>query len=289
MKERDEPHTANTGPLRENKLKIIIAGCGGTGGFAAESVCRLLTGREDEILLVDPDTVEPHNLLRQNFYRRDVGRNKAQALAERLAVNYDRRIGYARREFKRTDPEGLNAAVYHREGASAAILIGCVDTAEGRREMHQAVIKANGNLWAMDAGNGEHWGQVLAGNAHRLEDEIDNFHDGHVHKVPAPALQRPDLLQDSPPEEPRLDCAQAIDLTGQDPNINRFMADLVTLVLKDLMTGQCRRMAVYADLANASMHEVPITRNTLAPMAPKPTMTTAAMASVAHQPPLYEN
>ena len=81
-----------------NSPWITVVGCGGTGGFVAESLCRLFQGREATIVLVDHDTVEPHNLLRQNFYKEDVGRFKSQALAERLSAAYDRPIGYV------TDP-----------------------------------------------------------------------------------------------------------------------------------------------------------------------------------------
>ena len=64
---------------------ITVVGCGGTGGFVAEGLCRLFQGREATIVLVDHDRVEPHNLLRQNFYAEDVGKFKSQALADRLA------------------------------------------------------------------------------------------------------------------------------------------------------------------------------------------------------------
>ena len=64
---------------------ITVVGCGGTGGFVAEGLCRLFTGREATIVLVDHDRVEPHNLLRQNFHAEDVGKFKSQALADRLA------------------------------------------------------------------------------------------------------------------------------------------------------------------------------------------------------------
>ena len=53
---------------------ITVVGCGGTGGFVAEGLCRLFQGREAAIVLVDHDRVEPHNLLRQNFYAEDVGK-----------------------------------------------------------------------------------------------------------------------------------------------------------------------------------------------------------------------
>ena len=67
---------------------ITVVGCGGTGGL-----CRLFQGREATIVLVDHDRVEPHNLLRQNFYPEDVGRFKSQALANRLARAYRRPVG----------------------------------------------------------------------------------------------------------------------------------------------------------------------------------------------------
>ena len=39
---------------------ITVVGCGGTGGYVAEGLCRLFTGREATIVLVDHDRVEPH-------------------------------------------------------------------------------------------------------------------------------------------------------------------------------------------------------------------------------------
>ena len=84
---------------------ITVVGCGGTGGFVAEGLCRLFTGREATIVLVDHDRVEPHNLLRQNFHAEDVGKFKSQALADRLARAYRRPIGYSVYPF-REDPSG---------------------------------------------------------------------------------------------------------------------------------------------------------------------------------------
>ena len=71
-----------------DKPWITVVGCGGTGGFVAEGLCRLFQGRDATIVLVDHDRVESHNLLRQNFYAADVGKFKSQALADRLASTY---------------------------------------------------------------------------------------------------------------------------------------------------------------------------------------------------------
>ena len=90
---------------------ITVVGCGGTGGFVAEGLCRLFQGRKATIVLVDHDRVEPHNLLRQNFYAEDVGRFKSQALADRLARAYRRPVGYSVYPFREEDarPNGGNA------------------------------------------------------------------------------------------------------------------------------------------------------------------------------------
>ena len=57
---------------------ITVVGCGGTGGFIAEGLCRLFQGREANIVLVDHDRVEPHNLLRQNSTQTTWGASRAR-------------------------------------------------------------------------------------------------------------------------------------------------------------------------------------------------------------------
>ena len=79
----------------EREATVALVGCGGTGGFLAEAVCRLLLGRAAQLYLIDPDRVESHNVARQAFDRGDVGRFKAQVLAERLARRFGREVGYS--------------------------------------------------------------------------------------------------------------------------------------------------------------------------------------------------
>ena len=81
---------------------IAVVGCGGTGGFVAEGLCRMYPEHQISILLVDHDRVEEHNLMRQNYAIEDLGRFKSQALAERLASRYRRPVAYSVNPF--TDP-----------------------------------------------------------------------------------------------------------------------------------------------------------------------------------------
>lgn len=60
---------------------IYIIGCGGVGSFLAPTMC-LLAGNEN-ITLVDGDTLEKKNLNRQLFDESMIGENKADALARR--------------------------------------------------------------------------------------------------------------------------------------------------------------------------------------------------------------
>src|SRR5215471_13409097 len=77
-------------------VTVVLVGCGGTGGFLAESLARLLVGcKRGALFLVDPDRVEPRNIGRQTFQRTDVGRFKAEVMAEHLSRQFDREVAYS--------------------------------------------------------------------------------------------------------------------------------------------------------------------------------------------------
>ena len=66
--------------------------------------------------------------------------------------------------------------------------------------------------------------------------------------MPAPTLQRPDLLTTVPTTPPDVDCAAALDLTDQDPTINQMMASLVLQVVRRMVAGTCPFMGLYLDM-----------------------------------------
>ena len=112
---------------------------------------------------VDHDRVEPHNLLRQNFYGEDVGRFKSQALADRLARAHRRPVGYSVYPFREEDsrPDGHRYPGLPSYGN--CLLIGCADNAAARRAMAES-LPGDPRRWLIDAGNDTNWGQVLVGN-----------------------------------------------------------------------------------------------------------------------------
>jgi hypothetical protein len=69
-----------------------VIGTGGTGGFLIPHLARYIASLPYSkyclIVLVDGDTVEDKNIIRQNFIRQDVGKNKAEVLAKRYSAAF---------------------------------------------------------------------------------------------------------------------------------------------------------------------------------------------------------
>ena len=90
----------------------------------------------------------------------------------------------------------------------------------------------------------------MADPSHRYESAFD----GETrYLLPAPTLQRPDLLTTVPTTPPDVDCAAALDLTDQDPTINQMMASLVLMVVRRMVAGACSFMGLYLDMEQGTV------------------------------------
>src|SRR5439155_24616144 len=63
------------------RTRFVVAGCGSTGGAVIAPVGR---AGARHLVLLDPGSYELNNLNRQDAFREDLGRNKAEVQAERL-------------------------------------------------------------------------------------------------------------------------------------------------------------------------------------------------------------
>ena len=254
------PYTVSLKDMAQNS-NIIVVGCGGTGSFVTEGLCRLLIGSDIPLVLIDYDRVEPHNLLRQNFYAGDVGKFKSQALAERLSRQFPgHRIGSASIPYKADLIDGLAHPVVQ------GLIIGCVDNANARRTIAQTLRAGN---WWLDAGNSISSGQVLLGNAKdttMLEGAFSND-SMEVYRLPIPTWQLPSLLAPPTREKPdNRDCAEAVASEDQSPVINQAMATLVLEFVNRILKGTLTWMGAYIDLEAGSLVTVPAEPETVARM-----------------------
>ena len=270
MSYRIVTHPNASSARQDPEAVIVLVGCGGTGGFLAEAVCRLLLGRQAQLYLIDPDRVEPHNCLRQAFSDGDVGQFKAEVLARRLSRRYHRSIGYDVRPYDcRT-----HGGIWQATRANLPLLIGCVDNAAARAAIARSLFDGRDGgapgygsppsrpaPWWLDLGNGEQEGQAFLGNAahpRRLRGAFQ-LAAGTVSVLPAPSMQAPELLvaPPAPQQQAATDCAEAVDTGVQSPVINQAMAMLGAVFVQQLLSGTCSWLQAAINLTDGVLHTLP--------------------------------
>ena len=172
----------------DRPVKIVMLGAGGTGGYIAPYLYRLLhmLDRPARFVICDGDIVELKNLDRQNFVPADLGENKARILAERYSTVLGMETEYVP-NFIETLPE-LMALIApnlwetdgfrNRYAAEMVILLGCVDNNRTRQLCHEAFCRSD-DLVYIDSGNGSYTGQVVCGvrrNGHTMRKPIGSVH-----------------------------------------------------------------------------------------------------------------
>lgn len=218
-------------------VKIVMLGAGGTGGHIAPHLYRLIHAidRPVEFIIADGDIVEEKNLVRQNFISCDLGRNKAQVLAERYAAAFGMEILYIP-EFIENE-EKLTALLKSRlpysDSETLTILIGAVDNNKSRQLCHKVFEKAD-NLIYIDSGNGKFTGQVVCGIRRK----------GKTYYKPAGDVY-PDILEDTDKFPTELSCAEAAVSAPQSIAANIMAATaVVSYIYNILVLGDVKAKSV---------------------------------------------
>jgi PRTRC genetic system ThiF family protein len=254
-------------PKEFNKLKIYLIGAGGTGSFAAMNLARIMfelrrIGKTVELTIIDNDIVESGNIPRSNFCAAEIGRFKAQTLAERITLAWGIEVSYANEklEFEKHIKPSRNG---YKE---LTVLVGCVDNHLARREIHRSLEESNKyisfnapEVWWIDGGNGKFSGQVLIGSEVKKEKSEKHFTSSTIcKKLPAPSVIHPELLENQEIPKPRetaerLTCAERIRRGEQSLNINQRVAiEIGEMLTELLLTNSLRRFATYFDLESGT-------------------------------------
>jgi hypothetical protein len=136
--------------------EIVLVGCGGTGGHLARLIARLLVHAQalrvtiPTLRLVDPDTIEDRNIGRQLYSPAELGLNKAEATARRLACALGLPVEWAAEPF---DP------TRHMTESHGTLVIDAVDNHAPRQAL--AHLK---EVVVLACGNERTHGQVSLGN-----------------------------------------------------------------------------------------------------------------------------
>ncbi len=218
-------------------VKTVMLGAGGTGGYIAPHLYRLLYSlkRPARFIICDGDIVEEKNLVRQNFAPADQGQNKAKVLAERYATVFGMETEYvsdfvedldALEKLIRPGLWELGPHGYPRE-TEMVILLGAVDNNKSRQLCHKAFYRAR-DLIYIDSGNSEFSGQVVCGVRKKGRTVFKPI--GGVH---------PELLKDTDKFPTELSCAEAAQADPQSIAANITAATaVVSMVYNILVHGE---------------------------------------------------
>lgn len=260
-------------PKEHNQIKFYLVGAGGTGSFAAQSLARLCyelkeQGKAVELTIIDPDGVESGNIPRSNFCRAEIGRFKAQTLAERLSAAWGLEIGHANEKLDYEKHIRAAGAGYRQ----MTVFIGCVDNHLARREIHRCLKEFEPynpqdapSAWWIDGGNGKFSGQVLIGSTVKKTFVEDHFTTASIcRKLPAPSLLHPELLENqehalrrtvapAATVQQRVSCPELIRLGEQSLNVNaRVAVEIGETLTQFLLTNSLKRFANYFDLESGT-------------------------------------
>ena len=249
-------------PVEYNTLRFIVVGAGGTGSFVVPSLARLIfelkqqQNKSSEMLIVDPDVVENGNIPRSNFCFAEIGRYKAQTLAERVATAWGIETSFACEGFD-SEKHLKNSNSDYR---SLTIIVGCVDNYLARLEMHRALEEfrsygESSRVWWIDGGNGKTSGQVLLGSTTKPLKPDQYFTGTSICRaLPAPSIQHSDLLKPEKVEvKSDASCPDRVRLGEQGLNVNQRVAiEMAEMLTSMLLTRTLRRFAVYFDLESGT-------------------------------------
>lgn len=260
--------------IERDSLSLVLVGCGGTGSWLAPTVARaarLLIEKFNKtvrVVFIDPDTVEPKNCYRQNFVEFEVGRNKAESLALRYGLSWGVDVLALPQPFD----AGLDSLLEDERQTyyGLSVVIGCVDNAKARTEIHRYLTEKAGYgsaCWWLDCGNDKYSGQVLLGGFNnKLDMTVFPIPDYCV-RLPLPSEQHPELLSPGaiePEPDAALSCADLALRGAQGLVVNQMVAAIAgDYLLRMLVYGSLQHFQTYFDQASGSMRSTPITARIL--------------------------
>lgn len=199
---------------------IAIIGTGGTGGNLVSLVARMLSATylDTTLLLVDGDSVEEKNLKRQPFSKRDIGMNKARALAKKVEATYDCKVEYSS-NYVLSIEDMDTLFEKHRN----PIIIGCVDNHKCRKVLHDWFEKAKNCIY-IDVANEDTWGDCFV--SFKISDE-------KLFKTRGDMF--PEVLLDSNKSVVEMSCEELSNVSPQFLKTNSMAANIVFNALDSIL------------------------------------------------------
>ena len=236
--------------LLTRPIRLDVIGVGGSGSQVISGLARLhramlALGHPGglEVAAYDPDQVSKANVGRQLFYDADVGQFKTEVLIHRVNQCWG------------TSWKAYPARLKPSYGWSSDVLIGCVDSAASRREIHEVCSRNRVGYW-LDLGNRAAEGQCILG-----EPKLTNGRDSFM-RLPTVVELFPELLNKQLPEDDTPSCSLAEALERQELFVNQAVSTAALQMLWQLLRyGELGYHAVFIDLQHGRSTTLPVDRD----------------------------
>lgn len=238
-------YLATPGPFH-----FILLGVGGTGSDLASKLCRHLSLLRvpdtntliHDITLCDADIVEEKNLVRQNFFTADLGKNKAEIMALKCSTLFDMVV--------RAVPKYIEDAATLADIISICpdkipFIIGCVDNNATRVMLHDFICggyQGDYPLTYLDAGNEEFSGQValcykVFNKKNRLV-EHSTAPGSYIFNLPDITDHHPEMLSGDDSFASDLSCAERAVSNPQALTANNEAATILFQMICNCLRGK---------------------------------------------------
>lgn len=233
------------------RFHFIVLGIGGTGSDLVAKLCRHLSLHRcadsnilmHDITFCDADVVEEKNLVRQNFFSADLGKNKAEIMALKCATLFDMVV----RAVPRYIEDGNALENVFSISPHIPFIIGCVDNNATRRMLHEYLVVSGQRIFYLDAGNEEFAGQVALGyqsgrKTMRLADTFDTLFTESPYRgrfdLPDITYHHPEMLEDDDKFASDLSCAERVVSNPQAMAANNEASAIIFQIICNCIRGK---------------------------------------------------
>ena len=259
------------------RFHFILLGVGGTGSELLPKLCRKLNTLRNafgeclhDISVIDGDIVEEKNLERQNFFKSDLAKNKAETLAMKCSTLFGLNITVYKEYVE--EPNRLRDIIH--SSTKHPIIIGCVDTAAVRRLIHNFIQPGTGGyshnypVFFLDSGNEEFNGQVVLGaisrkdknliNSHGSSPDGDNDHtdmqETYRFSLPTVCDHYPEMLETQEKFTTNLSCADMAVANPQAADTNVEAATILFQFICNILRGSVEYHKVTFNVVTGNRH-----------------------------------
>jgi PRTRC genetic system ThiF family protein len=247
-------HALPSDMLRRKPVRVVVVGAGGTGsailmGLPYLDQAMRVWGHPYglEVIMMDADTVNETNCVRQPFSVSDIGQNKATVLINRINLFWGTTWS--------AEPSHFHERSLRRDyNIVPDLIIGCVDTRAARKVIESALTgRSSRTIYWLDLGNNADSGQYVLGQP------LNSRNRRRADRLRTVSELYPEIVDTEGGEDPLPSCSALEALNRQEPFINQTLASSALAMLARLFRyGRLNHHGAFFNAKTGQMTALPV-------------------------------